>query len=268
MIPAIVFGFGDFTTHLLSGSVGDRLELHAVNFPSLLPSESDIKLPKSVEDLIGPIDAVADALRLKSFVLIGFSISGTVAMDYAIRNPGRVRALMMLNSPPCWTSELRTHQRAVQETMLSAEKKARLESLQSQFTERLPTIDPNAVFAEQCRAQEPLYWRTPPSASIDAEVFGNLRINMDLIVAFETPLYMGHDASGSFSALETPVLLTLGDHDFATHPSSWDLARTLPPQLRVHRFKESGHYPMVEEPEGFARVVHDWLDEAVGERQV
>jgi len=52
--------------------------------------------PYSVADMAADVTAVADALRLDAFDLVGFSMGGAIAQELAITEPGRVRRLVLI----------------------------------------------------------------------------------------------------------------------------------------------------------------------------
>ena len=255
--PVIVYGFGDFTIRLLSPRLQTRLDLYSCNFPGLDPASQVDPNGITATDLLDAIDEVADAHSLDQFVLLGFSISGTVALDYTVLRPERVAAVALICSPPVWTRELRRLQQDHQEASLPNSKKQKLDELQRDFRGRLQNVSSDRVFAEQCLAQSPLYWHRDPEN--EQAVFDSLRVNMDLIMAFESPMYMGHDISDRFGQIPIPVLQVFGRHDYATPPACWSLARTLPPYAHRVLFEESGHYPMIEEREHFDDELLKWL---------
>ena len=256
-MPVIVYGFGDFTIRLFSPRLQTTLDLYSCNFPGLEPGAPVDPNGIAAADLLDAIDEVADAHSLEQFVLLGFSISGTVALDYAVLRPARVAAVALICSPPVWTRELRRLQRDHQEASLPNPKKRKLDELQRDLRSRLQDVPSDRVFAEQCMAQSPLYWHHDPEC--EEAVFDSLRVNMDLIMAFESPMYMGHDLSDRFNQILVPVLLVLGRHDYATPPACWSLARTLPPHAHRLLFEESGHYPMIEERAVFDDELLKWL---------
>ncbi len=53
----------------------------------------------TVQGLASDIGAVADALNLEHFVLVGHSMGGSAAIDYAFRNPEKVRGLVLVGTP-------------------------------------------------------------------------------------------------------------------------------------------------------------------------
>ncbi len=65
----------------------------------------------------------------------------------------------------------------------------------------------------------------------------------------------GHD----FNSSATPPLLLWGRHDPLLPPSIGDRMARAIPGARLVFLEESGHLPMVEEPERFNQVVLDFL---------
>jgi pimeloyl-ACP methyl ester carboxylesterase len=53
----------------------------------------------SVESLMSDIAAVVDTLKLDRFVLVGHSMGGSAAIDYAGRNPQKVAGLLLTGTP-------------------------------------------------------------------------------------------------------------------------------------------------------------------------
>lgn len=58
-------------------------------------ANNNFNMPAMAED----IAAVADSLKLDKFVLVGHSMGGSVAIEYASRHPERVAALVMVGTP-------------------------------------------------------------------------------------------------------------------------------------------------------------------------
>ncbi|MGH8945968.1 MAG: alpha/beta fold hydrolase, partial [Acidimicrobiia bacterium] len=56
----------------------------------------DVTISSEIEDL----DALTDRLGLGSFALLGHSWGGFLAMEYAIRHPGRISHLILMNTAP------------------------------------------------------------------------------------------------------------------------------------------------------------------------
>jgi proline iminopeptidase len=63
----------------------------------------DVTMRSEVEDL----EEVRKYFRLESIAILGHSWGGTLAMEYAIRHPGRVSHLILLNTAPASAEDFR-----------------------------------------------------------------------------------------------------------------------------------------------------------------
>ena len=81
----------------LSQRLGDRYEFIALDWPGQGASPSDAT-PVSAKRYAALVEGVADALALKRFIILGNSIGGAAAIEYAARHPDRVRALVLCNT--------------------------------------------------------------------------------------------------------------------------------------------------------------------------
>jgi proline iminopeptidase len=62
--------------------------------------------------------------------------------------------------------------------------------------------------------------------------------------------------------VQVPVLGIYGVHDWVVHPDQALVIQRLVPQARVDVFEASGHFPMLDEPERFHRLLREFLTEA------
>ena len=61
-----------------------------------------------IENYMRQLDDVFERTRLDSAVLMGVSFAGPIAMEYSVRHPDRVSALMLVSAlPPDWTPDAR-----------------------------------------------------------------------------------------------------------------------------------------------------------------
>lgn len=62
-------------------------------------SEPSARNDYAIESLAADLAAVVDALQLECFVLVGHSIGGAVALEYAAQQPQRVAGLVLVGAP-------------------------------------------------------------------------------------------------------------------------------------------------------------------------
>ena len=101
-IPVVlVHSFGGSTRHWEAQLDHLREKRRAIAFDlrghgqSGNPSSEDYH----VQSLSGDIEAVVDSLRLDRFVLVGHSMGGSAAIEYAMRNPEKVAGLVLVGTP-------------------------------------------------------------------------------------------------------------------------------------------------------------------------
>jgi len=51
-----------------------------------------------------------------------------------------------------------------------------------------------------------------------------------------------------------------GDKDIVVHPKQWMPLKDGIPLCRVERLHTAGHFPMLDQPQQFQEILHDFLD--------
>ena len=62
------------------------------------------------------------------------------------------------------------------------------------------------------------------------------------------------------SQIKIPVMGMYGDRDIVVHPMQWKPLLDGVPQARIERFKNAGHFIMLDEPQQFMSILHGFLD--------
>jgi pimeloyl-ACP methyl ester carboxylesterase len=73
------------------------------------------------------------------------------------------------------------------------------------------------------------------------------------------------DTMESASRLQTPCLLVYGQNDPAVQPPTLEILDVLPEQSHSVFFEQSGHFPMLDEPAKYNRLLNDFLSLNPGE---
>lgn len=84
----------------LAAELGRSRRLLALDFRGYGDSQWSARQEYRTEDLAGDVGALAAALELERFDLVGFSWGGLVALAFAAAQPQRVRRLAMIDIPP------------------------------------------------------------------------------------------------------------------------------------------------------------------------
>jgi pimeloyl-ACP methyl ester carboxylesterase len=219
----------------------------------------------TIETMSNDLGAVIDDSRLDQVVVVGHSIGGMIALDYALRNSGsrhpRIKGLVLLNT---------TYAPAV-ETLTGGAAIARLERL---------TRRPFDIIGSQSRRIETLRRVIKPSDAIFWTVavaaFGPNASPRQVDFAYdmlaETPADVIFDVIRSFrdfdvrdrlAEVSVPVLVVGGTHDRLTvHKASEYIASQIP-KAELELLDGCGHMSMLERHDHINRLLDRFLRRAL-----
>ncbi len=168
----------------------------------------------TADDLVADLLGFVDALQLRSFHLVGFSLGATTALRFAVRYPERLRTLVSIGIVP----DLEPR-RSVARRLLDPER-----------IEREDTRWAAELHRRHDATQGPGAWQRLLAAIID-----------DVATA---PLL----TPGDLRRIELPAMVVVGDRDpFTPVGQAWELARQLP-DARLFVAPGCGHDVMVRRP--------------------
>ncbi len=223
---------------------------YAIDLPGHGASEKpniDYNLPFVVRFL----DAFWREERLERAWLMGNSIGGLIALEFAYQFPERVRGLVLVDSAG-FGRELAPFLRLMSVPLLGE-----VMSVPSRGSVRalLRTIfyDPNAIPPEII---EELYgYRKSPGAK--EAVLKALRTGVNL-----TGLHKSHLMFQKAKALRLPTLIVWGEKDRITPVAQAHRAQQAIEGSQLHIFPLCGHWPQMEMAAGFNPLVADFVEEA------
>lgn len=204
--------------------------------------------------LASDLDAVRSHLGLSRVVMLGYSIMGIVALEYARRRPESVTYVVTAGTPP--TGDLQAMAAASSAYFAGDASEERKAILHDNMARLPPGTPPSrAIFAQTpMRFFDPRFDAVPLFAGsifkprVFEHVLGTLTARWTIL--------------DSLDSLRTPVLLAHGRHDYVVPFTMWDGIVDRLPNAQLHLFERSGHQPFFEEPGRFADVVLAWMAEA------
>ena len=192
--------------------------------------------PYSMGALIRDAEALLDYLNVANCVLIGLSIGGMIAQGLAAKRLDMVHALVLSNT----AAKIGTSQ--LWQNRIKAVEKGGIEALESSIMERW--------FSAGFRATAQLdLWR---NMLIRQPREGYIGCSAAIA---------GSDFLASTSGLRLPCLGIAGNEDGSTPP---DLVRetiNLIPGAQFQLIKKAGHLPCVEQPELYAKILLQFLQD-------
>ena len=221
--------------------------------------ESEGNPPFTHEKWAADVDALREWAGVEQVVIAGGSYGGFIAMEYAVRYPDRVRAMVLRDtSADNSNAELsRKNALASSRVQIDVAKLDRIDAgqvrddddLRDCWREILPLYDfhydPAAV--EQKVATTPYRYQTH-----------NFAFSHNL------PQY---DLKSTLRNVTAPTLITVGRTDWITPVACSETIHSLIPDSELVIFEESGHSPQIEQHEEWLAAVRDFLDRrATGSR--
>jgi pimeloyl-ACP methyl ester carboxylesterase len=266
-VSTYVVDAGDGPPLLLIHGYGDTADGWRRVLPALLPDHrviavdvppfgrsGDPRSPRLIDFYKPFFPALLERLEIERATVIGHSLGGAIALHLAIDRPELVERLGLVapaglgKSPPWWWYALTGYGRAWK-TLLSI---------------------PSPV--------TPLLVREGLTRFLDWRLFHDprqMRETIDHLVSmhssprdFDRLLASGRCCIDSYtgtlledsSAIDVPKWMVWGRHDGLVPSEHAAAFAALHPDARVHVFEDCGHYPQVELPGRFNRLLQDWIE--------
>jgi proline iminopeptidase len=214
-------------------------------------SQDPTRTPLSHDVLSADADAVRGHLGAEQMVLLGHSYGGFVALEYALRFPQRLAALILCCTAPAVDPREVTASVSQRGTPAQREALFRMVSGQVERDEeyaRLWRVALPLSFHRQL--DEPAYDAMVARTRCRAAAFAEAaRLNL--------PTY---DVTARLGEIRVPTLVLAGAHDPMSPPAQ-GAARIAAGIVgaELHVLTDSGHFPFIEEPALFREVVLGFL---------
>lgn len=243
----------DEQVELLSG----EFRCWAVDLAGFGGSEP-LPVPNSVPRLAAFVAAFADAVGIDVPAhVVGNSLGGAVALQFAVDHPERVRTLALAD-PAGFGREVTVALRLLTVPFL-ARRLLEPSAEASRRTLRAVFHDRDLVTADRVARAEELS-RRPHGARVMHETARSLGTPFGVRRGWRRRLLRG--AAGH----PVPTLVVWGEEDLVLPAAHLDAARRALPHARTHLFPATGHMPQIERAEEFAGMLEEfWTTTAGGQ---
>jgi pimeloyl-ACP methyl ester carboxylesterase len=243
--PQIVWLAGLGQDHL---AFGLQVATFAKFFRCLLLDNRDVgrsgtvALDYSGADMANDLAGLLDALRVASINVVGLSLGGVVAQEFAIAYPERVQQLVLLSTFPgadLWMQALLATWSGLYASLAPAE----FVRAVSPWVYNWRTYQQRPAFIETL-AQRRSEVRYPQTAAAYAR---------QIRVSFH------HNALERLPLIQAPTLVLVGSEDLLTPPRYAQLMTEKIPDARLAIVPDTGHGGSVEQPSAFNRLMLDFF---------
>jgi proline iminopeptidase len=209
--------------------------------------------PFSHEQWVADVDGLREWAGAPTFVMAGGSYGGFISMEYAIRHPERVRALVLRD-----TSADHENDKAARANALSS---PRVEIDVAKFDRINDGLVRDDDDLRDCwREILPLYDHVYDPAKVTEKVEATPYRYQTHNYAFSVNI-PNYDIKDQLHKITCPTLVTVGRDDWITPVASSEVIASLIPDARLVVFEKSGHSPQVEEAELWRQTVRAFLAE-------
>lgn len=212
--------------------------------------------PFSHEQWVADVDALREWIGAEQIVMAGGSYGGFIAMEYTIRHPERVRALVLRDTSPD-----REHDPAARANALASPRiKVDLELFNRIMDGK---IRDDADLKAAWRHILPLYDHDLDMKKVEERAETTPYHYATHNYAFAVNL-KSYDLRAKLPSIKCPTLVTVGRHDWITPVFQSEKIAKLIPNAELVIFEKSGHSPQIEEAEKFQATVRAFLKRALG----
>jgi pimeloyl-ACP methyl ester carboxylesterase len=210
-------------------------------------SGSTYDIPQLADDLAG----FADLLRLDTFHLVGHSLGGAVALQYALHHQSRLRSLTLAAPPPATgLVGMRSGASAFGGLLggMDPNHRPSMAALRSSYRMHR-TLGTNRLMLRRALPE------MMPAAALDPAVAESLladaaRLSSDTVVGFLQALHRWN-VEAELPGLRIPTLILWGAKDIVVPRAGLEQMARLLPLADLVVWPDTGHSPQLERPDRF-----------------
>lgn len=213
----------------------------------------------TMDTLVDDIEQGRQMLGLGKVCVLGHSISGIVALEYARKYPQYATHVIMIGTPPFVDERTAPAVSAFWEEHASEERKRILAANWAVIgADSLNNLSASDAALLEYVTNAPMYFHNP--AYDPAWLVEGAYWNMPAATHLFDVIMADYDL-GIGPIVQTPVFLAIGRDDYAMPFTLWDSELGKIPNLSYNLFQQSGHYPMLEEQKLFDEKLLAWIQE-------
>ncbi|MBT3391199.1 MAG: alpha/beta hydrolase [Chloroflexi bacterium] len=218
--------------------LGQYYRTYALDFWGF--GESGKKVPTfAVQDFVSMVNQFMERLGIEQAPLIGHSMGGTVSLSTAINYPERVSKVAVIGSP------------IVGSSLAFLLKLAGRRWIASLVFQMMGALHFGLRVGAPIITQDPR-WYEMISRDLSRTTLESFLLSIESLRRTDLRPFL--------EQINIPAMGMYGDKDVIVHPKQWQLMQAHMPNVRVERFKNAGHFIMLDEPERFMHTVHNFLD--------
>ncbi|MBL8152709.1 MAG: alpha/beta hydrolase [Anaerolineae bacterium] len=200
----------------------------------------------SVDNFVSLVNQFMDRLGIVKAPLVGHSMGGTVSLASAIRQPEKVVKVIVIGSP--------IHGSSLSPLLKIAGRRNWIG-----LAENAPFLFDTFMSGLKVSLRGYSYLLSKDGKTL-SQMFQNDLSKLTVGPFFESIATLRQtDLRPRMREVKLPVLGIYGKNDLIVHPNQSQVLKEYAPQSQIAWFENSGHFPMLDEPERFYKSVRDFL---------
>lgn len=212
----------------------DLIQHFSQKYRVVIPLLPLFDLPKDDTSVTGLLKYVTDFISYKEYddlILVGNSLGGHIGLLYAMEHKQRVKAIVLTGSSGLFEDSLGN----------SYPRKSDYDYIKT-------------------KTEQTFYNPQMATKELVDEVFDIVNTREKaLSILYLAKSALRHNLRENVREITVPVLLVWGAADTITPPFVGEEFNRLLPDSELHILKESGHAPMMEQPEEFNKILNQFL---------
>jgi proline iminopeptidase len=211
----------------------------------------------TMSQFVRDLESIRQELKINRLNLLGHSFGGLLTMHYAIAYPNNVNKLLLIDSSPAsWELNFPYFRRAIAERQTETDKQ-KLSAIKSK--EGFGT-NPNLMDSYM-----KIFFRV---------FFKNPSLSQNLILGIDEHWLLNYNVTGNFiwkdlgkydihhklKYINVSTLITHGDNSVIAMEGAKEINKQIP-NSKLIIMKDVGHFPYIEDPKAFNRIVRNFLKE-------
>jgi proline iminopeptidase len=254
-VPCIVTCDPSYQRKVLSQQLRQHLKFIFMEQRVLHVHEEPISYVNvTMDTLVEDIETIRKHLAIDKIAVLGHSMCGLFALEYAKQYPEHVTHIIMLNTPPhleYWAS-IKDYWKA----NASEERMNAYRERQMNLEKNRNKLSPEELSVLKMTVDSPLRWYN--SSFDSSHLFEGYRLNSEGYAHIMNLLAISYDVNEN-SPVKLPVFMSQSIHDYIVPCTLWADYTDVFTDLTLHVFEKSGHTPQLEEQELFDKLLINWI---------
>ncbi|WP_444930784.1 alpha/beta fold hydrolase [Microbulbifer sp. SSSA002] len=237
------FGADKDNWNRVAGHLSKNFEIIAIDLPGFGNSTSNIELDYDVFSQVARVDKILKALKIEKVDLVGSSMGGYIAGNYAAQFPEKVDNLWLIS--PFGVAG--TERSEMFSSIINGQHPVVLPRTESEFLQLFDFLFVEPPFVPKPIIQH-LASKAEARVALNTKIFGQIHRMKNGVPQPDSPLEQ------TLSAYKGSVLVTWGNKDRVLHVSGANTLKQAISHAEVDLMNNIGHLPMIESPKKTAEA--------------